>query len=420
MRQASTREPGDLPASGRSCPGPGDGHGTVSLRLSDERAAGAAFGTVRRSLMASGRCALAPVLSHDAGVFPFPMTDMSKSSTPRLRHRVTGLMAALIVANIAVWLWAFGQFHDQPLMLGTALLAWGLGLRHAVDADHIAAIDNVTRKLMQDGQRPITVGFWFAIGHSAIIAIASVTIALTASALSRFESFREVGGIVATGVSATFLFAIAAMNLMILRSVWKSFAHVRAGGTYVEEDLDLLLGNRGLLARLFRPMFRLVSRSWHMAPLGFIFGLGFDTATEVAILGLSASQAADGMAIGTILVLPALFAAGMALVDTADGVVMLGAYEWAFVKPIRKLYYNITITLISALVAIVIGGIEAMALIGDKLGLEGAPWRIAAELGENFNSLGFAIIGLFILCWLLSFGIYRWKRFDEIEVRTAG
>ncbi|WP_093086479.1 HoxN/HupN/NixA family nickel/cobalt transporter [Sphingobium sp. AP50] len=348
------------------------------------------------------------------------MTDMSKSSTPRLRHRVTGLMAALIVANIAVWLWAFGQFHDQPLMLGTALLAWGLGLRHAVDADHIAAIDNVTRKLMQDGQRPITVGFWFAIGHSAIIAIASVTIALTASALSRFESFREVGGIVATGVSATFLFAIAAMNLMILRSVWKSFAHVRAGGTYVEEDLDLLLGNRGLLARLFRPMFRLVSRSWHMAPLGFIFGLGFDTATEVAILGLSASQAADGMAIGTILVLPALFAAGMALVDTADGVVMLGAYEWAFVKPIRKLYYNITITLISALVAIVIGGIEAMALIGDKLGLEGAPWRIAAELGENFNSLGFAIIGLFILCWLLSFGIYRWKRFDEIEVRTAG
>jgi high-affinity nickel-transport protein len=348
------------------------------------------------------------------------MTDMSKSSTPRLRHRVAGLMAALIVANIAVWLWAFALFHDQPLMLGTALLAWGLGLRHAVDADHIAAIDNVTRKLMQDGQRPITVGFWFAIGHSAIIAIASVTIALTASALSRFESFREVGGIVATGVSATFLFAIAAMNLMILRSVWKSFAHVRAGGTYVEEDLDLLLGNRGLLARLFRPMFRLVSRSWHMAPLGFIFGLGFDTATEVAILGLSASQAADGMAIGTILVLPALFAAGMALVDTADGVVMLGAYEWAFVKPIRKLYYNITITLISALVAIVIGGIEAMALIGDKLGLEGAPWRIAAELGENFNSLGFAIIGLFILCWLLSFGIYRWKRFDEIEVRTAG
>ncbi|HUD90769.1 MAG TPA: HoxN/HupN/NixA family nickel/cobalt transporter [Sphingobium sp.] len=328
-------------------------------------------------------------------------------------------MGTLIAVNVAVWLWAIAQFHAQPLMLGTALLAWGLGLRHAVDADHIAAIDNVTRKLMQDGQRPITVGFWFAIGHSTIIAIASVTIALTASALSRFESFSQIGGVVATSVSALFLFTIAAMNLMILRSVWRTFSHVRAGGAYVEEDLDLLMGNRGLLSRLFRPMFRLVSRSWHMAPLGFIFGLGFDTATEVAILGLSASQAADGMAIGTVLVLPALFAAGMALVDTADGVVMLGAYEWAFVKPIRKLYYNITITLISALVAIVIGGIETMALIGDKLGLEGAPWRVAANLGEHFNSLGFAIIGLFILCWALSFGIYRWKRFDEIEVQVA-
>ncbi|QGP80615.1 HoxN/HupN/NixA family nickel/cobalt transporter [Sphingobium sp. CAP-1] len=347
------------------------------------------------------------------------MTDLSTTASPRLRPRITALMAALAVANIAVWLWAIAIFHAQPLMLGTALLAWGLGLRHAVDADHIAAIDNVTRKLMQDGQRPITVGFWFAIGHSAIIAIASITIAFTASALARFDDYRQIGGIVATSVSALFLFAIAAMNLIILRSVWKSFAHVRAGGAYVEEDLDLLLGNRGLLARLFRPMFRLVRRSWHMAPLGFLFGLGFDTATEVAILGLSAAQAADGMAIGTILVLPALFAAGMALVDTADGVVMLGAYEWAFVKPIRKLYYNITITLISALVAILIGGIEAMALIGDKLGLDGAPWRMAAMLGENFNSLGFAIIGLFILCWLLSFAIYRWKRFDEIEVRVA-
>ncbi|WP_414712454.1 HoxN/HupN/NixA family nickel/cobalt transporter [Sphingobium sp.] len=347
------------------------------------------------------------------------MSNIAEISAPPLRHRVAWLMGTLIAVNVAVWLWAIAQFHAQPLMLGTALLAWGLGLRHAVDADHIAAIDNVTRKLMQDGQRPITVGFWFAIGHSTIIAIASVTIALTASALSRFESFSQIGGVVATSVSALFLFTIAAMNLMILRSVWRTFSHVRAGGAYVEEDLDLLMGNRGLLSRLFRPMFRLVSRSWHMAPLGFIFGLGFDTATEVAILGLSASQAADGMAIGTVLVLPALFAAGMALVDTADGVVMLGAYEWAFVKPIRKLYYNITITLISALVAIVIGGIETMALIGDKLGLEGAPWRVAANLGEHFNSLGFAIIGLFILCWALSFGIYRWKRFDEIEVQVA-
>ena len=388
------------------------------LRLSDEEAAGAAPKSA--SAPDGVRPArAAPAMSHDAGVSCPSMNKATEIPSPPLRHRVAWLMGVLVIVNVAVWLWAIALFHAQPLMLGTALLAWGLGLRHAVDADHIAAIDNVTRKLMQDGQRPITVGFWFAIGHSTIIAIASVTIALTASALSRFEAFSRIGGVVATSVSALFLFTIAAMNLVILRSVWKTFAHVRAGGGYVEEDLDLLMGNRGLLSRLFRPMFQLVNRSWHMAPLGFIFGLGFDTATEVAILGISASQAADGMAIGTVLVLPALFAAGMALVDTADGVVMLGAYEWAFVKPIRKLYYNITITLISALVAIVIGGIETMALIGDKLGLEGAPWRVAANLGEHFNSLGFAIIGLFILCWALSFGIYRWKRFDEIEVQVA-
>ncbi len=332
------------------------------------------------------------------------------------RHRIGWMFAMLVAANIAAWGWAFALFQAQPLMLGTAMLAWGLGLRHAVDADHIAAIDNVTRKLMQDGQRPIGVGFWFAVGHSAIVLIAAVGIALTASALAQFEAFKQAGGVIATLVSALFLFTIAAMNLIILRSVWRTFGHVRGGGRYVEEDLDLLLGNRGLLARLFRPMFRLVTRSWHMAPLGFLFGLGFDTATEVAILGLSASQAADGLSIGTVLVLPVLFATGMALVDSADGVVMLGAYEWAFVKPIRKLYYNITITLISAIVAIAIGGIETLALLASKLGLSGGVWDVASALGENFNGLGFAIIALFVACWVLSFAIYRWKRFDEIEV----
>ncbi|HEX7874384.1 MAG TPA: HoxN/HupN/NixA family nickel/cobalt transporter [Sphingobium sp.] len=328
------------------------------------------------------------------------------------------LKGLLVGANILVWLWALALFRDQPLMLGTAMLAWGLGLRHAVDADHIAAIDNVTRKLMQDGQRPLTVGFWFAVGHSGIVMIAAVTIAVAASALASVEAFGEVGGVIATIVSATFLFAIAAMNLIILRSVWATFNHVRGGGVYVEEDLDMLLGNRGFLSRLFKPLFRLVSKSWHMAPLGFIFGLGFDTATEVAILGLSASQAASGLSIGTVLIFPLLFACGMALIDTLDGVLMLGAYEWAFVKPIRKLYYNITITLVSAIVAIVIGGIETVALLADKLGLQGGIWSIATDLGAHFNSIGFAIIGLFAFCWIASWLIYRWKRFDDIEVAT--
>ncbi|HEX7822070.1 MAG TPA: HoxN/HupN/NixA family nickel/cobalt transporter [Sphingobium sp.] len=333
-----------------------------------------------------------------------------------LGQRIAALKLFLIAANIGAWGWAFSLFHDQPLMLGTATLAWGLGLRHAVDADHIAAIDNVTRKLMQDGQRPITVGFWFAIGHSGIVMIAAMIIALASSALTDVEAAGRIGGVIATTVSAIFLFAIAGMNLVILRSVWRRFNHVRRGGTYVEEDLDLLLGNRGLLARLFKPLFRLVSRPWHMAPLGFIFGLGFDTATEVAILGLSASQAADGLSVGTVLIFPLLFATGMALVDTLDGVLMLGAYEWAFVKPVRKLYYNITITLVSAIIAIVIGGIETLALLADKLHLNGGVWSLATDLGEHFNSIGFAIIGLFAGCWLISWFIYRWNRFDEIEV----
>ncbi|WP_375196813.1 HoxN/HupN/NixA family nickel/cobalt transporter [Sphingobium sp.] len=336
-----------------------------------------------------------------------------------LRRCATGIFAALIAANLACWIWAFLIFAGNSIMLGTALLAWSLGLRHAVDADHIAAIDNVTRKLMQDGQRPLTVGFWFAIGHSGIVLIAAITIAIAANALSRVEAAGAIGGTIATIVSATFLFTIAAMNLVILRSVVKTFNHVRNGGIYVDEDMDILLGNRGFLARIFKPLFRLVTKSWHMAPLGFLFGLGFDTATEVAILGLSAGQAASGLSIATVLIFPLLFAAGMALVDTADGALMMGAYQWAFVKPIRKLYYNITITLVSAIVAIVIGGIETAALLGDKLGLSGGIWTLAADLGEHFNSLGFFIVGLFAACWIVSWVIYRWKGFDQIEVTPS-
>jgi high-affinity nickel-transport protein len=346
------------------------------------------------------------------------MNALSPNPPNPLRRRATGMFAALIAANIGCWIWAFVIFADNTMMLGTALLAWSLGLRHAVDADHIAAIDNVTRKLMQDGQRPLTVGFWFAIGHSGIVLIAAVTIAIAANALSRVEAVGAIGGTIATIISATFLFTIAAMNLVILRSVVKTFNHVRNGGAYDDEDMDILLGNRGLLARIFRPLFRLVTRSWHMAPLGFLFGLGFDTATEVAILGLSAGQAANGLSISTVLIFPLLFAVGMALIDTADGALMMGAYQWAFVKPIRKLYYNITITLVSAIVALLIGGIEAAALLGDKLGLTGGIWTVAADLGEHFNSLGFFIVGLFALCWLVSWAIYRWKGFDSIEVAS--
>ncbi len=338
-----------------------------------------------------------------------------------LRRRVIGIYGFLAVFNIGAWIWAFVAFHGHTLLLGTGLLAYGFGLRHAVDADHIAAIDNVTRKLMQDGQRPVTIGFFFAIGHSIVVLAVAAAVAATAAALqSRFEAWKDLGGVISTSVSALFLFLIAAMNIVILRGVWRAFNNVRHGKPYNDEDLDLLLNNRGLLARLFRPMFRIVSNPVWMLPLGFLFGLGFDTATEVSLLGISASQAAQGLSIWVVLVFPVLFAAGMSLVDTTDGVLMLGAYDWAFVRPIRKLYYNLTITLVSVIVAVLIGGIEALGLIADKLTLKGAFWDMIGKLNDNFNNLGFIIIGVFIVAWGVSFVVYRMKRFDDLDVRPSG
>jgi len=327
-----------------------------------------------------------------------------------LRGKLAGLYTLLILANVGVWIWALYIFRDRPVLLGTALLAYGFGLRHAVDADHIAAIDNVTRKLMQEGRRPISVGFWFSLGHSTVVVLAALAIAVTASELTtHFDAMKSVGGVIGTLVSTLFLFALALMNIVILVGVWRTYRHVR-------EDFDLLLNSRGLLARLFRPVFRMVSKSWHMLPVGFLFGLGFDTATEIALLGISATQAGQGMSIWTIMVFPALFAAGMSLVDTTDGVLMLGAYNWAFVKPMRKLYYNLVITAVSVVVAVLIGGIEGLGLIGDQLGLEGWFWDGIGSLNDNFNGLGFAIIGVFILAWAASLIIYRYSGLDALEV----
>jgi high-affinity nickel-transport protein len=334
-----------------------------------------------------------------------------------LRGRLAGLYTLLIGANLVAWAWALYILRDHPVLLGTALLAYSFGLRHAVDADHIAAIDNVTRKLMQDGKRPITVGFWFSIGHSTVVVLAALGVAATTTALAaHFQSLKGIGGIVGTLVSTTFLLAIAAMNIVILVSIWQTFRDVRRGGAFQEQDFDLLLNSRGLLARLFRPVFRLVSQSWHMLPLGFLFGLGFDTATEVALLGISATQAGQGMSTWSIMVFPALFAAGMSLIDTTDGILMLGAYNWAFVKPMRKLYYNLVITAMSVVVAILIGGIEGLGLIGDQFGLTGWFWDGIGILNNNFNGLGFAIIGIFIVAWVASLIVYRYARLDDMDL----
>ncbi len=339
--------------------------------------------------------------------------------TADIRGKAIILLIVLVAFNLAAWVWAFIAFHGYPLLMGTAVLAYSFGLRHAVDADHIAAIDNVTRKLMQDGKRPLAVGFMFSLGHSTIVVIASVAIAATTLALqgNQIGGIRNMGGVISTLVSSLFLFAIATMNLVVLRSVYRAFQRVRRGERYVEEDFDLLLGNRGLLARLFRPMFRMISKSWHMFPLGLLFGLGFDTATEIGLLGISATEASHGLSAWSLLVFPVLFTAGMSLVDTTDSTLMLGAYGWAFIKPIRKIYYNMTITFVSAIIALAVGGIEALGLFSDKFQLKGGFWSIVGSLKNDLGTLGYFIVGLFVFAWIASVMIYKWRRFDEIELR---
>jgi high-affinity nickel-transport protein len=276
-----------------------------------------------------------------------------KDVSGSVRAKIISIYSILLIFNAGTWLWAVIAFRHYPVLLGTAFLAYSFGLRHAVDADHIAAIDNVTRKLMQEGKQPVTVGFMFSLGHSTVVFVGSMAIASAASFLQyRMDSLRSIGGLIGTLVSSVFLFGIAFVNLTVLRSVYRVFVRVRNGVPYVEEDLNLLLADRGFLARLFRPIFAMIQKSWHMYPLGFLFGLGFDTATEIGLLSISATEASKGLSMLSILVFPALFAVGMSLVDTNNNVLMLGAYGWAFVKPVRKLYYNMTITLVSVMVAI--------------------------------------------------------------------
>src|SRR5664279_597470 len=331
-----------------------------------------------------------------------------------LRNRILRVYAFLLVFNVGAWLIAIAASVEYPILLPTALLAYTFGLRHAVDADHIAAIDNTTRKLMQDGQRPVGVGLFFSLGHSTIVVALSILIAISAGLVSAIPQLREVGGLIGTTVSATFLLVIGFINLAVLLDIYRMFRRVSQGGAYDEQSLEDFLQNRGLLARMLRPALRLIRKSWHMYPLGILFGLGFDTASEVALLGLAATSGANHVPIYFILILPALFAAGMSLVDATDGIMMLGAYGWAYVKPIRKLYYNLNITLVSVLIAFLIGGIEVLSIVGDRFGLNGGIWDFVG--GLDFGIIGFGIIAIFVLSWGISTVIYRRRGYDDLPV----
>ncbi|AWM06789.1 HoxN/HupN/NixA family nickel/cobalt transporter [Bradyrhizobium symbiodeficiens] len=328
------------------------------------------------------------------------------------------LFGGLIAANIAAWAWAFASFGDRPTVLATALLAWVFGLRHAVDADHIAAIDNVVRKLMQADGAPHSVGLYFALGHSTVVVVATILLALGVVSFGGDSLLKEIGGLIGTSVSAVFLLVIAAINLVIFAGLWRTFRAAREQGVHDAEGLERLLAHRGFLARLLGPLFRLVTKPWHMYPLGFLFGLGFDTATEIGLLSISATEAARGASIADVLVFPALFASGMALVDTADSALMVSAYRWAFVDPMRKLWYNLTITGASVAVALFIGGIEALGLAADRLGLSGGVWTLVDGLNESLANVGFAVIALFAIAWLVSVVLYR-RLFEGDRRRSA-
>ncbi len=329
------------------------------------------------------------------------------------------LYAALAGINLLAWGWALLAFHGHPVLLATALLAYTFGLRHAVDADHITAIDNVTRKLMQQGHRSPLVGLFFSLGHSTVVVALTLVIAISAGLFrDRFDVLEQAGSVVGTGISACFLFAIAIANGVVLIAVYRVFVRVKAGGCYTDDELDRLLAGRGMLSRLFRRLFRLIGRSWHMYPLGILFGLGFDTATEVGLLGISAVESSRGLSAWSMMVFPALFTAGMSLVDTLDGTLMRAAYDWAFAKPVRKLYYNMAVTFISVLIAALVGSIEVFALLAAREGLQGPFWGAMTSLDDHFGAIGFIVVGLFAASWAVSVAVYRIRRYDEVDTTT--
>jgi len=324
------------------------------------------------------------------------------------RGRIIALYTGLAAFNVCVWAWALVVCRGHYVLLGTALAAYVFGLRHAVDADHIAAIDNVTRKLTQERQRPLGVGLFFALGHSSVVILASIVVAfMTSSVGAHLREARDVGATLGTVVSFCFLWLIGTANLLSLPRTLAALRQARCPDGCDAADLEALLAQQGVVARWLQPVFRLVRRSQHMFLLGALFGLGFDTASEVLLLGISAAQAAHGMSIASTLLFPALFTAGMTLIDTTDGVLMAGAYGWALINPVRKLRYNVIVTVLSVTVAFGVGGVEALGLIRDRLGLEGSLARHVIEWNAHPEALGFGVIGLFLSCWLVSVAIHR-------------
>jgi nickel/cobalt transporter (NiCoT) family protein len=330
-----------------------------------------------------------------------------------------GLAVLALLGLGAVLLLAAAPHHyrlgrTEVFGIGTGILALVLGMRHAFDADHISAIDNTTRSLMREGRRPLSVGFFFALGHSTIVFLLAVALGLGMRALDGQVShggstLHRVTDVVGTGVSGAFLYLIAALNVVILVSIVRTFMAMRRG-EYDDVELERQLAQRGLMNRFFGPLARRIDTPWKMYPIGVLFGLGFDTATEVALLVMSGTAVASGLPIWAVLSLPLLFAGGMTLFDTLDGCFMNFAYGWAFSKPVRKVYYNVVITALSVGVALLIGTIELLGLLANELNLDGGVWHFLSSF--NINTAGFAIAGLFVVTWLIAIVVWRYGRIE--------
>jgi nickel/cobalt transporter (NiCoT) family protein len=321
---------------------------------------------------------------------------------PIVAATAVGFLASSIVGNMSV------------VLAGLGIVAYVFGLRHGVDADHLAAIDNTTRKLMQEGKKPLTVGTWFSLGHSTIVVGLIVALVISTRAIAgAIPLLQSSGAIIGTAVSGTFLWLLGLVNIVIVLGIYRIYKQLR-NGELNQSQLDDLLNKRGFLNRYFSPLFKVVKKPWHIYPVGVLFGLGFDTASEIALIAISVGVGvSSSVPLWMILVLPFMFACGMVLVDTTDGVAMRMAYGWAFLKPIRKIYYNLTITAISVLVAFVIGGVEVLQVLSGELRLSGAFWGWLNSL--NFETLGYGIIAIFLLSWIASMAIYKFRGLESPE-----
>jgi nickel/cobalt transporter (NiCoT) family protein len=357
-----------------------------------------------------------------------PAKDRARALTRGERRTLWSMMGFIVVLHVVGWtllvLAARGHYGvggTKVLGVGTGVLAYTLGMRHAFDADHIAAIDNTTRKFMSEGQRPLSTGFWFSLGHSSVVFGLTVLLGLGAHALGAQvrdanSPLHHYGGLVGTLVSGGFLYLIATLNLVILVGIVRLFVQMRQG-RFDDSELEKHLNSRGFMMRFFGPLARSIDAPWKMYPLGLLFGLGFDTATEVAFLVLAGTSVAAGLPFWAILSLPILFAAGMSLLDTLDGSFMNFAYGWAFSKPVRKVYYNIAITGLSVFVAFYIGTLELAQVLAQQLHLHGGLWNIA--LGFNINRAGFTIVGIFVGVWAVALLYWRLGRVEARWERAA-